>query len=193
MHGHRHARARRIDVQLGHAAPLVEREQQPFTGRAAHEQPVDAAGHEKVGVGANAASSSAAPPSRSGVSAAANAPEITVRSIRSGAPWSFASVLGNLADSMTNVGELRRYIADEAAPAFAEFPACCSRRGSPTTAASAGARSTSGIQAEAADQTLPSRARELIGREPYIAETFDLEATVSIASELDRLGLALGG
>ena len=47
--------------------------------------------------------------------------------------------------------------------------------------------------AEAADQTLPSRARELIGREPDIAETFDLEATVSIASELDRLGLALGG
>ena len=36
--------------------------------------------------GANAASSSAAPPSRSGVSAAANAPEITVRSIRSAAP-----------------------------------------------------------------------------------------------------------
>ena len=45
--------------------------------------------------------------------------------------------------------------------------------------------------AEAADQPLPSRARELIGRDPDIAEVFDLEATVSIASELAGLGLAL--
>ena len=45
---------------------------------------------------------------------------------------------------------------------------------------------------EASEQTLPSRARELIGRDPDVIELFDLEATVSVASELDRLGLALG-
>ena len=44
--------------------------------------------------------------------------------------------------------------------------------------------------AEAADQAPPSRARELIGSDPVIGETFDLEATVSVADELSRLGLA---
>jgi hypothetical protein len=43
---------------------------------------------------------------------------------------------------------------------------------------------------EAADQPLPSRARELIGKDPDIIELFDVEATVSVASELSRLGLA---
>ncbi len=45
--------------------------------------------------------------------------------------------------------------------------------------------------AEAADQPLPSRARELIGKDPDLADAFDVEATVSVASELARLGLAL--
>ena len=89
-------------------------------------------------------------------------------------------VLWNLADSMTNVAELRRYIADEAVPAFDDGG---ERWGAVYVWESA----------EAADQTLPSRARELIGREPDIAETFDLEATVSVSSQLDRLGLAFGG
>ena len=61
-------------------------------------------------------------------------------------------VLWNLADSLTNVGELRRYLRDESVE--------------------------------------QSRARELIGKEPEITEVFDLEATVSTASELTRLGLA---
>ena len=36
-------------------------------------------------------------------------------------------------------------------------------------------------------------AAKLIGKDPEIAEVFDLEATVSVASELARLGLALEG
>jgi hypothetical protein len=32
--------------------------------------------------------------------------------------------------------------------------------------------------------------RELIGKEPDVVEVFDLEASVSVASELARLGLA---
>ena len=43
---------------------------------------------------------------------------------------------------------------------------------------------------EASEQPLPSRARELIGKDPDIVEVFDLEATVSVAERLRRLGLA---
>jgi Putative mono-oxygenase ydhR len=43
---------------------------------------------------------------------------------------------------------------------------------------------------EAAEQEVPSRARELIGKDPELGEVFDLEATVSVAEELQRLGLA---
>ena len=44
---------------------------------------------------------------------------------------------------------------------------------------------------ESSEQELPSRARELIGKNPDIVEVFDLEASVSVASQLARLGLAL--
>jgi len=44
--------------------------------------------------------------------------------------------------------------------------------------------------AAAAEQPLPSRARELIGKDPEIVEIFDLEASVSVADRLARLGLA---
>ena len=44
--------------------------------------------------------------------------------------------------------------------------------------------------AAAAEQPLPSRARELIGKDPEIVEIFDLEASVSVADQLTRLGLA---
>ena len=43
---------------------------------------------------------------------------------------------------------------------------------------------------EASEQELPSRVRALIGKEPDVVEVFDLEASVSVATELTRLGLA---
>ena len=43
---------------------------------------------------------------------------------------------------------------------------------------------------EAAEQALPSGARELIGKDPDVVEVFDLEATASVAEELARLGLS---
>ena len=49
------------------------------------------------------------------------------------------------------------------------------------------------LSAEAAEQPLPSRARELIGKDPEIGETFDVEATVEgrfDVEELSRRGLA---
>jgi hypothetical protein len=102
-------------------------------------------------------------------------------------------VLWNLADSKTNVAELRRYLADEAVEAFAKVPGLLFK----AWVSDEGGERWGAIyvweSAEAADQPLPSRARELIGSDPDIGEIFDLEASVSVASELDRLGLALGG
>jgi hypothetical protein len=102
-------------------------------------------------------------------------------------------VLWNLADSKTTVAELRRYLADEAVDAFGKLPGLLFK----AWVSDEGGERWGAVylweSAAAAEQPLPSRARELIGRDPDIAEIFDLEATVSVASELDRLGLALGG
>jgi len=102
-------------------------------------------------------------------------------------------VLWNLADSQTTVAELRRYLADEAVPAFAELPGLLFKAWVSDNGGERWGAVYVWESAKAAEQELPSRARELIGREPDIAETFDLEATVSISSRLDRLGLAFGG
>jgi hypothetical protein len=102
-------------------------------------------------------------------------------------------VLWNLADSKTTVAELRRYLADEAVDAFARVPGLLFKAWVSDEGGERWGAVYVWASAEAADQELPSRARELIGRDPDIAESFDLEATVSVASELDRLGLALGG
>jgi hypothetical protein len=102
-------------------------------------------------------------------------------------------VLWNLADSKTNVAELRRYLQDEAVDAFAELDGLLFKAWVGDDGGERWGAFYLWESAEAASQPLPSRARELIGREPDIAEEFDLEATVSIASELDRLGLAFRG
>ena len=101
-------------------------------------------------------------------------------------------VLWNLADSKTTVAELRRYIADEAAEAFAEVPGLLFKAWVSDETGERWGAVYVWESAEAADQPLPSRARELIGRDPDVGEVFDLEATVSVASELSRLGLAFG-
>jgi Putative mono-oxygenase ydhR len=102
-------------------------------------------------------------------------------------------VLWNLADSKTNVNELRRYLRDEAVDSFDGLPGLLFKAWvSDETTERWGALYVWESH-EAADQPLPSRARELIGKDPEIAEVFDVEATVSVASELGRLGLALDG
>jgi hypothetical protein len=99
-------------------------------------------------------------------------------------------VLWNLADSLTTVGELRRYLQDEAVPAFEDVPGLLLKLWvSDETTERWGAIYLFESQ-EASEQELPSRARGLIGREPDIVEVFDLEASVSVSSQLARLGLA---
>src|SRR5262249_17899513 len=102
-------------------------------------------------------------------------------------------VLWNLADSKTNIEELRRYLRDEAVDSFDRLPGLLFKAWiSDETTERWGALSV-WESAEAAERPLPTRARELIGKAPEIAEVFDVEATVSVASELARHGLALDG
>ena len=99
-------------------------------------------------------------------------------------------VLWSLADSDADVESLRTYLRDESVDAFSEvegllFKAWISDANSDRWGAFYVFESR-----EAAEQPLPSRARELIGKAPDLVEVFDLEATVSIAPQLKYLGLA---
>jgi hypothetical protein len=100
-------------------------------------------------------------------------------------------VLWNLADSKTNIGELRRYLRDEAVDAFDGLPGLLFKAWVSDEATERWGAVYVWESPEAAEQPLPSRARELIGKDPDIAELFDVEATISVASDLARLGIAL--
>ena len=102
-------------------------------------------------------------------------------------------VLWNLADSKTNIEELRRYLRDEAVDSFDGLPGLLFKAWISDEITERWGAVYVWESRDAADQPLPSRARELIGKDPEVAEVFDLEATVSVASELDRLGVALDG
>jgi Putative mono-oxygenase ydhR len=99
-------------------------------------------------------------------------------------------VLWNLADSLTNAGELRRYLRDESVPEFEKVPGLLFKAWISDETTERWGAVYVWESREAAEQELPTRARELIGKDPEIAEVFDLEASVSVASELRRLGLA---
>ena len=102
-------------------------------------------------------------------------------------------VLWSLADSKTNVGELRRYLRDEAVDAFEDVPGLRFKAWISDEATERWGAVYLWESAEAAVQQLPSRTRELIGKDPEIGETFDLEATVEgrfVVDELPRHGLA---
>jgi hypothetical protein len=99
-------------------------------------------------------------------------------------------VIWNLADSQTNVGELRRYLRDEAVPAFERVPGLLFKSWFSDEVGERWGALYVWESHEASEQELPSRARELIGKNPDIVEMFDLEASVSVAEELGRLGLA---
>ena len=99
-------------------------------------------------------------------------------------------VFWSLADSDADVESLRVYLRDESVDAYSEiegllFKAWISDANSDRWGAFYVFESR-----EAAEQPLPSRARELIGKDPDLVEIFDLEATVSIAPQLKYLGLA---
>jgi hypothetical protein len=102
-------------------------------------------------------------------------------------------VIWNLADSQTTIGELRRYLREESVDAFADVPGLRFKAWISDEVTERWGGIYLWETAEAASQPLPSRARELIGKDPDIAEEFDVEATIEGRfefEELSRLGLA---
>ena len=102
-------------------------------------------------------------------------------------------VLWNLADSKTTIEELRRYLRDESVDAFQEVPGLRFKAWISDEATERWGAVYLWESREAAQQELPSRARELIGKDPDIGEEFDIEATIEGAfdvEQLSRLGLA---
>jgi hypothetical protein len=99
-------------------------------------------------------------------------------------------VLWSLADSQTNVGELRRYLQDEAVDAFADVPGLLFKAWVSDEGTERWGAMYVWESYEASTQKLPSRARALIGKDPDVIDVFDLEASVSVASQLSHLGLA---
>jgi hypothetical protein len=102
-------------------------------------------------------------------------------------------VLWNLADSKTTIEELRRYLRDESVDQFADVRGLRFKAWISDEATERWGAVYLWESAEAAEQELPSRARELIGKEPDIGEEFDVEATIEGAfavDELSRRGLA---
>ena len=99
-------------------------------------------------------------------------------------------VIWSLADSSTTVGELRDYLRDESVPQFEEVQGLLFKAWFSDEATERWGALYVWESVAASEQELPSRARELIGKDPDIIEVFDLEATVSVADQLARLGLA---
>ena len=102
-------------------------------------------------------------------------------------------VLWSLADSKTTIEELRRYLRDEAVDAFDDVSGLRFKAWISDALGERWGAFYLFESREAADQPLPSRARELIGKDPDLVEEFDLEASIEgqyVDEELSRLGLA---
>ena len=102
-------------------------------------------------------------------------------------------VLWSLADSKTTIEELRRYLRDESVDQFAEVPGLRFKAWISDAAGERWGAFYLFETLEAAEAELPGRAHDLIGKQPDVIETFDLEATVEgryADEELSRLGLA---
>jgi hypothetical protein len=102
-------------------------------------------------------------------------------------------VLWNLADSKTTIGELRRYLRDESVEAFEDVPGLRFKAWVSDEVTERWGAVYLWESREAAAQEVPSRARELIGKDPDLGEEFDVEATIEgnfEVAELSRRGLA---
>jgi hypothetical protein len=99
-------------------------------------------------------------------------------------------VLWNLADSKTSIHELRRYLRDESVDAFEEAPGLRFKVWISDEATERWGAVYVWETREASEAALlrpVSRARELIGKDPDIAEEFDVEATIEGRFELEEL------
>jgi Putative mono-oxygenase ydhR len=102
-------------------------------------------------------------------------------------------VLWNLADSQTTIHELRRYLRDESVDEFEHAPGLRFKVWISDEVTDRWGAVYLWESREASEAPFVSRARELIGKEPDIAEEFDVEATIEgqfDVEELSRRGLA---
>ena len=102
-------------------------------------------------------------------------------------------VLWSLADSDATIADLRTYLRDESVDQFSEVPGLLFKAWVSDEATERWGAVYLWESREAADQPLPSRVRELIGKEPDVGEEFDVEATIEgrfALEELSRRGLA---
>jgi hypothetical protein len=102
-------------------------------------------------------------------------------------------VLWSLADSKTTIEELRRYLRDESVDAFAKVEGLRFKAWISDPAGERWGAFYLFESVEAAEQPLPGRVRDLIGKDPDLTDVFDLEATIEgryADDELSRLGLA---
>jgi putative monooxygenase ydhR len=101
--------------------------------------------------------------------------------------------LWSLADADLSVADLRRYLAEESVPAFAEVPGLRLKLWVSDEHTERWGAVYLFESREAADQPMPSRVRELVGKDPDLVEEFDLEASIEgqfADDELSRRGLA---
>jgi putative monooxygenase ydhR len=96
-------------------------------------------------------------------------------------------VIWNLADSKTTIEELRRYLREESVDEFEEVEGLRFKAWISDPATERWGAVYLWESEEAARQALPSRARELIGKDPDIGEEFDVEATIEGQFEIDEL------
>jgi hypothetical protein len=102
-------------------------------------------------------------------------------------------VLWSLADSKTTITELRRYLRDESVDLFAEADGLRFKAWISDDVTERWGAVYVWESRAAAEAPFPSRARELIGKDPDIVEEFDVEATIEgrfDIEELSRRGLA---
>lgn len=105
-------------------------------------------------------------------------------------------VTWDLDGSATTIEQLREYLRDESVDAFAEVRGLRFKAWISDAASNRWGAVYVWEDAEAAEQKLPSRARELIGKDPDVAEVYEVEATIEgvfSGAALSRRGLAFEG
>src|ERR687893_1309148 len=102
-------------------------------------------------------------------------------------------VMWDLDGTPTTIEELRRYLHDESVDAFAGVPGLRFKAWMSDAATNRWGAVYLWESREVAQGPLPSRARELIGKDPDVEEWFEVEASIEGAfdvAELSRRGKA---
>lgn len=102
-------------------------------------------------------------------------------------------VIWNLDGSNTTIEELRHYLRDESVEAFAGVEGLRLKAWISDPIANRWGAIYLWESRDAGERLMPTRARELIGKDPEVAQWFDLEASVEgrfRSESLSRLGLA---